>query len=109
DSTSLVIAIIPTKSRKSMLFILPIYITLRGYTIIIGLLISIPSNSTRILIQGSYYIIYESYHPLNKAMIILVMFKFTKNPNFYIFLNRQWLLWQLDWIIINKCHVILNL
>ncbi|KAL4981251.1 hypothetical protein BDW68DRAFT_193068 [Aspergillus falconensis] len=94
DGASLVVAIMPTGSGKSMLFMLPAYAAPGGCTIVVGL--GIPCVS------------WESCQPPNKAAIMLVTPESIENPNFHTFLNRQRLLRRLDWIIIDECHVILN-
>jgi hypothetical protein len=38
---------------------------------------------------GILYVLWESYQPPEKAVIMLVMPKSTKNPDFHTFLNCQ--------------------
>ncbi|KAL4788788.1 hypothetical protein BDV19DRAFT_383627 [Aspergillus venezuelensis] len=84
DGASLVVAIMPTSGGKSMLFMLPVYAAPGGYTIVVILLILLQAN------------LIKYCHFFNKATIVLVTPKLTKNPNFYIFLNHQWFI-QCHW------------
>jgi superfamily II DNA helicase RecQ len=109
DSASPVMAIMPTGRGKSMLFMLPAYTVPGGCTIMVVLLLSLRAD-LMICCQalGILCMSWESCQPPNNVVIVLVTPKLTKNLDFYMFLNCQQLLRQLDRIMINKCHVILN-
>jgi superfamily II DNA helicase RecQ len=90
DSTSPVVIIMPIGSSKSMLFILPAYTAPGGCIIIVVPLLLLRADLI-IYYQalGILYMLWESYWPPDKAVIMLVIPELTKNPDFYIFLNCQ--------------------
>ncbi|KAL5042127.1 P-loop containing nucleoside triphosphate hydrolase protein [Aspergillus fruticulosus] len=109
DGASLVVAIIPTGGGKSLLFMLPAYATPGGCTIVVVPLLLLQAD----LMQccqglGIPCVSWESRRPPDEAAIVLVTPESTENPDFHTFLNCQRMLWRLDWIVINKYHVILN-
>jgi hypothetical protein len=109
DSASPVVAIMPTGGDKSMLFMLPVYAVPGGCTIVVVPLLSLRADlMTRCQALGILCMSWESRRPPDDAAIVLVTPELTENPNFYMFLNRQRLLQQLDRIVVDECHVILN-
>jgi superfamily II DNA helicase RecQ len=109
DGASPVVAIMPTGGGKSMLFMLPAYTVPGGCTIVVVLLLSLRADlMTCCQALGISCVSWESRRLPDDAAIVLVTPESTKNPDFYMFLNRQRLLQQLDRIVVNECHVILN-
>jgi hypothetical protein len=109
DSASPVMAIMPTGGGKSMLFMLPASAAPGGCTIVVVPLLLLRADlMTRCQALGISCVSWESRRPPDDAAIMLVTPESTKNPNFYMFLNRQQQLRRLDQIVINECHVILN-
>ena len=57
---------------------------------------------------GIAYIEWESRHPPNGAAVVLVTPESAVGETFMTFLNRLQATRQLDRIVIDKCHVVLN-
>jgi superfamily II DNA helicase RecQ len=109
DGASPVMAIMLTGGGKSMLFMLPAYTVPGGCTIVVVPLLSLRADLMMCCqALGISCMLWESRQPPDNAAIVLVTPESTENPDFYTFLNRQQLLRQLDQIMINECHVILN-
>jgi hypothetical protein len=93
DGASPVVAIMPTGGGKSMLFMLPAYAAPGGCTIVVVPLLSLRVDlMTRCQALGILCVLWESRRPPDDAAIVLVTPELTENPDFYMFLNRQWLL-----------------
>ena len=109
DSASPVVAIMPTGSGKSMLFMLPVYAAPGGCIIMVVPLLSLRADlMTHCQALGILCMSWESCRPPDEAAIMLVTPESTENPDFHTFLNRQRQMRRLDHIVIDECHVILN-
>ena len=104
-----VVAIMPTGSGKSMLFMLPAWVAPRGTTVVVVPLIALRGDlQHRWATLGITCVEWESRRPPDEASIVLVTPESAITEDFMTFLNRQRLQHRLDRIVIDECHVILN-
>ena len=104
-----VVAVMPTGGGKSLLFMLPAWISPRGVTVVVVPLIALRGD----MLQRCYHlgiscVEWESRRPADQASIVLVTPESAITEDFMTFLNRQRLCHRLDRIVIDECHVILN-
>ncbi|KAG2000726.1 hypothetical protein GB937_010898, partial [Aspergillus fischeri] len=88
-----VVAVMPTSGGKSMLFMVPAFAAPGGTTIVELGISCVP---------------WESWRPPDAASIVLVTPESAVSPDFQTFLNQLRWTRRLDWIMIDKCHVVLN-
>ncbi|KAF9882584.1 hypothetical protein FE257_006232, partial [Aspergillus nanangensis] len=104
-----VVAIMPTGSGKSMLFMLPAWIEPGGTTVVVVPLIALRQDMQQRCQQlGISCTVWESRRPPDAASIILVTPESAITPDFHSFLNRLQMTQRLDRIVIDECHVILQ-
>ncbi|OGE46603.1 hypothetical protein PENARI_c169G02057, partial [Penicillium arizonense] len=104
-----VVAVIPTGGGKSLLFMLPAWISPRGVTVVVVPLIALRGDMVHRCRQlGISCVAWESRRPADQASIVLVTLESAITEDFMTFLNRQRLCHRLDRIVIDKYHVVLN-
>ncbi|CAG8320632.1 unnamed protein product [Penicillium salamii] len=108
--TSPIIAVMPTGDGKSVLFILPAWVSGRaGLTIVVVPLVSlredIQERCRRLEILCT---IWDPQHPPDGASIILVTPESIDSDAFADFVTRQRILQRLDRIVIDECHMVLS-
>ena len=104
-----VVAVMPTGSGKSMLFMLPACIAPQGTTVVVVPLIALRGDlQQRCTRLGISCVEWESRRPPEEASIVLVTPESAITDDFMTFLNRQRLQHRLDRIVIDECHVMLN-
>ncbi|EYE89895.1 P-loop containing nucleoside triphosphate hydrolase protein, partial [Aspergillus ruber CBS 135680] len=104
-----IVAVMPTGSGKSMLFMLPAWVAPRGTTIVVVPLIALRGDLQRRCARlGIVCVEWESRQPPDEASIVLVTPESAITEDFMTFWNRQRLQHRLDRIVIDECHVMLN-
>jgi superfamily II DNA helicase RecQ len=104
-----VVAVMPTGGGKSLLFMLPAFAEQGGTTIIVVPLIALRGDmKQRCQKLGISCVAWESRHPPDAAAIVLVTPESAVGEAFTTFLNRLQATQQLDRIIIDECHIVLN-
>ncbi|KAJ5863522.1 uncharacterized protein N7529_001349 [Penicillium soppii] len=104
-----VVAVMPTGGGKSLLFMLPAWISPRGVTVVVVPLIALRGDLVHRCRQlGIACVEWESRRPADQASIVLVTPESAITEDFMTFLNRQRLGHRLDRIVIDECHVVLN-
>jgi superfamily II DNA helicase RecQ len=104
-----VVAVMPTGGGKSLLFMLPAWISPRGVTVVVVPLIALRGDMLHRCRQlGIRCVEWESRRPADQASIVLVTPESAITEDFMTFLNRQRLCHRLDRIVIDECHVVLN-
>jgi superfamily II DNA helicase RecQ len=104
-----VVAVMPTGGGKSLLFMLPAWISPRGVTVVVVPLIALRGDMVHRCRQlGISSVAWESRRPADQASIVLVTPESAITEDFMTFLNRQRLCHRLDRIVIDECHVVLN-
>ncbi|OGE46472.1 hypothetical protein PENARI_c239G05377, partial [Penicillium arizonense] len=101
-----VVAVMPTGGGKSLLFMLPAWISPRGVTVVVVPLIALRGDIMHRCRQlGILCVAWESRRPADQASIVLVTPESAITEDFMTFLNRQRLCHRLDRIVIDECHV----
>ena len=109
DGESPVLAVIRTDRGKSILFMLPVFAEPGGTTIIVVPLLSLRGDIIQqCQILDILCVSWESRRLPDKATIVLVTPESAVTEDFHTFINRLKQTRQLDRIVIDKCHVILN-
>jgi superfamily II DNA helicase RecQ len=104
-----VVAVMPTGAGKSMLFMLPAWVEQGGTTIVVVPLISLRGDMMRRCKKlGVLCVEWESRRPPDAAAIVLVTPESAVGEEFATFLNRLRATRQLDRIVIDECHIVLN-
>ena len=104
-----VVAVMPTGGGKSLLFMLPAWISPRGVTVVVVPLIALRGDMVyRCRQLGISCVEWESRRPADQASIVLVTPESAITEDFMTFLNRQRLGHRLDRIVVDECHVVLN-
>jgi superfamily II DNA helicase RecQ len=104
-----VIAVMPTKAGKSLLFMLLAWAEQGGTTIVVMLLIALRGDmKQRCKKLGISCTEWQSRHPLDATAIVLVTPESVVGEEFTTFLNRLQATRQLDRIVIDECYVVLN-
>ena len=101
--------IMPTNGGKSLLFLLPALYKINGTTIIIIPLISLYID----LIQRYHelsisYRVWNTHQSVNRAKIVFITPKGAITSTFTDFLNQLHMIHQLDQIMLNEYHLILD-
>lgn len=104
-----VVAVMPTGAGKSLLFMLPAWAEQGGTTIVVVPLIALRGDMMRRCRQlGISCAEWEGRRPPDAAAVILVTPESAVGEDFMTFLNRLKATRQLDRIVIDECHVVLN-
>jgi RecQ family ATP-dependent DNA helicase len=104
-----VVAVMPTGAGKSMLFMLPAWAEQGGTTVVVVPLIALRGDMTRrCKALGISCVEWEAMHPPDGAAVVLVTPESAVGEAFATFLNRLRALRQLDRIVIDECHMVLN-
>jgi RecQ family ATP-dependent DNA helicase len=104
-----IIAIMATGGGKSLLFMLPATCGPGGMTIVVVPLISLRQDlKRRCEAMGMTCEEWNSRKPPDTATIVLVTPESAVSDGFVTFLNRMRATRQLDRIVIDECHIVLN-
>ena len=106
-----VVAVMPTGGGKSLLFMLAAFLGQRhsGTTIVVVPLVPLREDlKQRCEAKGLHCVEWNSRLPADGAAIVLVTPESAVGDTFLTFLNRLRAMRQLDRIVIDECHVILN-
>ena len=104
-----VVAVMPTGAGKSMLFMLPAWAEQGGTTVVIVPLIALRGDMMRRCKKlGISCAEWDGRHPPDAAAIVLVTPESAVGEDFATFLNRLRATRQLDRIVIDECHIVLN-
>jgi superfamily II DNA helicase RecQ len=106
---SLVVAVMLTRAGKSLLFMLPAWAEQGGTTVVVVPLIALRGDIMRRCTKlGISCVEWDSRRPPDAAAVVLVTPKSAVGEEFATFLNRLRATRQLDRIVINECHIVLN-
>jgi superfamily II DNA helicase RecQ len=98
-----------TGAGKSMLFMLPVWAEQGGTTVVVVPLIALRGDMKRRCQKlGISCAAWDSRHPPDAAAIVLVTPESAVTDGFATFMNRLRATRQLDRIVIDECHVVLN-
>jgi superfamily II DNA or RNA helicase len=104
-----VVVVMPTGAGKSLLFMLPAWAEQGGTTVVVVPLIALRGDmKRRCKTLGISCAEWEGRRPPDAAAIVLVTPEAAVGEGFMTFLNRLRATRQLDRIIIDECHVVLN-
>jgi superfamily II DNA helicase RecQ len=104
-----VVAVMPTGAGKSLLFMLPAWVEQGGTTVVVIPLIALRGDMMRrCKTLGITCAEWESRHPPDAAAVVLVTPESAVGKAFATFLNRLRATRQLDRIVIDECHIVLN-
>ncbi|KAI1589201.1 RecQ Superfamily II DNA helicase, partial [Pyrenophora tritici-repentis] len=104
-----VVAVMPTGAGKSLLFMLPAWAEQGGTTVVVVPLIALRGDmAQRCKKLGISCVEWQSRRPPDAAAVVLVTPESAVGEEFATFLNRLRATRQLDRIIINECHIVLN-
>ena len=104
-----VVAVMPTGAGKSMLFMLPAWAEQGGTTVVVVPLIALRGDMMRRCRKlGISCAEWDSRRPPDAAAIVLVTPESAVGEEFATFLNRLRATRQLDRIVIDECHIVLN-
>jgi superfamily II DNA helicase RecQ len=104
-----VVAVMPTGAGKSMLFMLPAWAEQGGTTVVVVPLIALRGDMMRRCKKlGISCEEWEGRRPPDAAAIVLVTPESAVSEEFMTFLNRLRATRQLDRIVIDECHIVLN-
>jgi superfamily II DNA helicase RecQ len=104
-----VVAVMPTGGGKSLLFMLPAFAEQGGTTVVVVPLIALRGDMKRRCQKlGISCVERESRHPPDAAAVVLVTPESAVGETFATFLNRLQATRQLDRIVIDECHIVLN-
>jgi RecQ family ATP-dependent DNA helicase len=104
-----VVAVMPTGAGKSMLFMLPAWAEQGGTTVVVVPLIALRGDMMRRCRKlGISCAEWDSRRPPDAAAIVLVTPESAVREEFATFLNRLRATRQLDRIVVDECHIVLN-
>ncbi|KAI8930521.1 hypothetical protein NX059_012133 [Plenodomus lindquistii] len=104
-----VVVVMPTGAGKSMLFMLPAWAEQGGTTVVVVPLIALRGDMMRRCRKlGISCAEWDSRRPPDAAAIVLVTPESAVGEEFATFLNRLAATRQLDRIVIDECHIVLN-
>jgi superfamily II DNA helicase RecQ len=104
-----VVAVMPTGAGKSMLFMLPAWAEQGGTTVVVVPLVSLRGDMMRRCKElGISCAEWQSRCPPDAAAIVFVTPESAVGEAFATFLNRLRAMRQLDRIVIDECHTVLN-
>lgn len=104
-----IVAVMPTGAGKSMLFMLPAWAEQGGTTVVVVPLISLRGDMMRRCKElGISCAEWQSQQPPDAAAIVFVTPESAVGEGFATFINRLRATRQLDRIVIDECHIVLN-
>jgi superfamily II DNA helicase RecQ len=104
-----VVAVMPTGAGKSLLFMLPAFAEQGGTTIVVMPLIALRGDmKKRCKKLGISCVEWERRHPPDAAAVVLVTPESAVGEAFATFLNRLQATRQLNRIVIDEYHIVLN-
>ncbi|KAI4192651.1 MAG: hypothetical protein LQ350_008599 [Teloschistes chrysophthalmus] len=104
-----VVVVMGTGGGKSLLFMLPAWISRGGTTVVVVPLIALRQDLIdRCRQVGIPCAIWKSSQPADGARIVLVTSESAVGEAFATFLNRLKTMQQLDRIVMDECHTVLN-
>lgn len=104
-----IVAIMPTGAGKSLLFMLPAWMSRGGTTIVVVPLVALRADlQQRCQTLGISCVEWDSRRPVDGASVVLVTPESALSETFQIFLNRTQWTRELDRIVIDECHIILQ-
>ncbi|KAI1663164.1 DEAD/DEAH box helicase [Pyrenophora tritici-repentis] len=104
-----VVAVMPTGAGKSLLFMLPAWAEQGGTTVVVVPLIALRGDmAQRCKKLGISCVEWQSRRPPDAAAVVLVTPESAVGEEFATFLNRLRATRQLDRIVIDECHIVLN-
>jgi superfamily II DNA helicase RecQ len=104
-----VVAVMPTGGGKSLLFMLLAWAEQGGTTVVVVPLIALRGDMKQRCIKlGISCVEWESRRPPDAAAVVLVTPESAVGEAFATFLNRLQATRQLDQIVIDECHIVLN-
>ncbi|KAI2479924.1 telomere-linked helicase 1 [Pyrenophora tritici-repentis] len=104
-----VVAVMPTGAGKSLLFMLPAWAEQGGTTVVVVPLIALRGDmAQRCKKLGISCVEWQSRRLPDAAAVVLVTPESAVGEEFATFLNRLRATRQLDRIIIDECHIVLN-
>jgi superfamily II DNA helicase RecQ len=104
-----VVAVMPTRAGKSLLFMLPAFAEQGGTTVVVVPLIALRGGMKRRCQKlGISCVEWESRRPPDAAAVVLVTPESAVGERFATFLNRLQATRQLDRIVIDECYIVLN-
>lgn len=104
-----VVAVMATGAGKSLLFMLPAWIEQGGTTVVVVPLVALREHmAVRCRQLGISCLQWDARHPPDAAAVVLVTPESAVGEAFTTFLNRLRAVRQLDRIVIDECHVVLN-
>ena len=109
DGVSPIVAVMPTGAGKSVLFMLPAFVEPGGVTIVVVVLKALRRDMIyRCEQTGIRVAIWDGRGQPDGASIVLVTPEKATSSEFGTFINRLRHTQQLDRVVIDECHVILN-
>jgi superfamily II DNA helicase RecQ len=104
-----VVAVMPTRAGKSLLFMLPAWAEQGGTTVVVVPLIALREDIMRRCTKlGISCAKWDSRRPPDAAAVVLVTPESAVGKEFATFLNRLRATRQLDRIVIDECYIVLN-
>ena len=104
-----IVAVMPTGAGKSMLFMLPAWAEQGGTTVVVVPLISLRGDMMRRCKElGISCAEWQIQRPPDAAAIVFVTPESAVGDGFATFVNRLRATRQLDRIVIDECHIVLN-
>ena len=104
-----VVSVMPTGAGKSLLFMLPAWAEQGGTTVVVVPLIALRGDMMRrCLGLGISCAAWDSRQQPDAAAVVLVTPESAVSKEFVTFLNRLRAMRQLDRIVVDECHIVLN-
>nr|GEZ17793.1 RecQ helicase L2 [Tanacetum cinerariifolium] len=104
-----VVAVMPTGAGKSMLFMLPAWAEQGGTTVVVVPLIALRGDMMRRCRKlGISCAEWDSRRQPDAAAVVMVTPESAVSKEFMTFLNRLRATRQLDRIVVDECHIVLN-
>lgn len=104
-----IVAVMPTGGGKSLLFMLPAWAEQGGTTVVVIPLIALRGDMMRrCKALGISCAAWEGRRPPDAAAVVLVTPESAVGEEFATFLNRLRATRQLDRIVVDECHIVLN-
>ena len=109
EGRSPIVVVMPTGAGKSVLFMLPAFVQVRGVTIVVVPLKALRADMVvRCAALSIRCAVWEQDSAVDGASIVLVTPEKAVSPEFGTFVSRIRQTQRLDRIVIDECHVILN-